>query len=150
MAAEFIFPFPPINVALSNLNIVGSGSGSTAPDQSNIIKASESFDLSVQVDFKPAGNVFLDLLLSVPLTIETSFQIEGFGTSTEANLSGVPVPTTGFPAAVYMYTPKFTGTAAGAGLVPGVYNAAVVVTIKWGVTPIAFGFVSDVVFQVYG
>jgi hypothetical protein len=131
---------------LSNLAVGGTGAGSANPDNTSIIKASETFSMSVQVDFAPAGNVFLDLLLGVPLTVETSFQVEGFGTSTEANLAGIPANTT---SGNYTYTPTFTGTATGAGLSPGVYQVAVVVTIKWGATPIAFGFVSDKFFQIY-
>jgi len=141
MAAEFLFSFPTLTVAFSNLAVVGTGAGDPT-----IIQANESFDMSVDVVFAPAGTP-LDVFLSAPLTIETSFQVEGFGnTTTEANLSGTLLPTA---SGTYTYKPTFTGNPTGAGLLPGVYSVAVAVTLKFGALPLALGFVSETFFQVY-
>jgi hypothetical protein len=146
MPAEILFPFPPTNVKLSDLRIAGAGAGSDpGTDQPNIIKSTETFNLSVKVEFDPATSPFVQFLMGLGLTVEVGFQIEGFGTSSEVNLGPATITTT---AGNFIYTPTFTGSAAGV-LTPGVYEAAAVVTIKGGGIPLAFGFVSEIFFQVY-
>jgi hypothetical protein len=131
---------------LSDLKIAGAGAGSDpSSDQPNIIKATESFNLSVKVEFDPASSPFVQFLMGLGLTVEAAFHIEGYGTSSEVNLGPATVTTT---SSNFVYTPTFTGSASGV-LTPGVYQAAVVVTIKGGGIPLAFGFVSEIFFQVY-
>lgn len=138
-------PLPPVNVDICNLTIEGAGGGSPY-----IIKDDEEMKLSLDVRFY--GGKLVDLLMCVGLEISIDFAIEGFGTATEVNLMAPSVKT---KKGTFEYTPMLVlPSAASAGLVPGVYKAAAVMTVKpcapcADLGPVAFGYITDVVFQVY-
>ena len=136
-------PLPPVNVDIWNLNVEGAGGGSPY-----IIKTDEDVTFSMAVKFY--GGSLVDLLMCVGVELKVDFAIEGFGTATEVNLAAPPVKTS---KGEYVYTPTLTLPNA-AGLVPGVYKAAATLTVKPctpcdDLGPVAFGYISDVVFQVY-
>lgn len=137
-------PLPPVNVKLWNLKIEGAGTGSPY-----IIKDDEDFSLSIDLHF--FGGKLVDLLMCVGLEISIEFAIEGFGTATEINLTAPSVKT---EKGKFYYTPTLNTNAASVGLTPGVYKAAAVMTVKpcapcADLGPVAFGYITDVVFQVY-
>ena len=143
---ELLFPLSPVDFALSNLKIVGAGSGSDpATNNPEIIKSTESYSLSVDVEIQPSSSPLVQFLMTLGLKVEATFAIEGFDTATEANLGPVSVATT---AGVVNYTPTFI---AAGGLAPGVYKAAAAVTIynPAGTIPLGLGYIADIVFQVY-
>lgn len=138
-------PLPPVVVKIWNLNIEGKGGGSPY-----IIKDDEAFSLSLDVKFE--GGPLVDLLLCTGLDIAIEFAIEGFGTATEVNLAA-PVVTTSKGQDTYRPTLNLASPAS-VGLTPGVYKTAAVMTVKptgccADIGPVAFGYITDVVFQVY-
>lgn len=140
-------PTIPVEVELWGLDV----SGNPASGSPYIIKDDEAMSLSMKVKF--GGGTLTDLLMCVGIKIDVTFAIEGFGTAAEINL-GAPTVTT--ENGVYEYTPKLMlpGGPKSVGLVPGVYKAAAAMTVKPAspcadVGPFAFGYLSDVVFQVY-
>jgi hypothetical protein len=139
---EIFVPLGPVDIALSNLQAKGQGQ---APGQ--IIKSSEAFDLSIDVEFQPNPSPFVDFLMSVGLTLEVTFVIEGYGTATEKSLGPVSIKTTD---SVYKYTPTLNAASpATEGVTPGYYKLAALLTIKGGAIPLAVGSIGEVVFQVY-
>lgn len=136
-------PMPPVNVDIWKLDVQGAGGGSPY-----VIKTDENVTFSVAVKFY--GGSLVDLLMCVGLELKVDFAIEGFGTATETNLAAPPVKTA---KGEFVYTPTLSLPNA-AGLKPGVYKAAATLTVKPctpcdEIGPVAFGYISDVVFQVY-
>lgn len=141
---EIFVPLGPVDIALSNLAVAGKGQ---APAQ--VIKSNEAFDLSLDVEFQPNPSPFVDFLMSVGLTLEVTFVIEGYGTATEKQLVATSITTTGAPL-TYKYTPTFNSASpATEGIAPGYYKLAALLTIKGGGIPLAVGSIGEVVFQVY-
>ncbi len=139
-------PLPPVEVELWHLDVRGAGGGSPY-----IIRDNEEFSLSVDLRF--SGGALVDLLMCVGLAIDVEFAIEGFGKAPEVNLSA---PTVITEKGKYEYQPTLTipGGPAAEGLKPGVYKAVAMMTVKAAgqcadVGPVVFGYISDVVFQVY-
>ena len=138
-------PLPPVNLDIWELNVAGAGGGSPY-----IIKQDEAMSLSLKTRF--SGGTLVDLLMCVGVEISVEFAIEGFGTATEINLTAPSVKT---QHGQYEYMPTLNlASPAAAGLVPGVYKAAAIVTVKpctpcSDLGPVAFGYITDVVFQVY-
>ncbi|MFP4007696.1 MAG: hypothetical protein ACLFV6_06765 [Spirulinaceae cyanobacterium] len=137
-------PVPPVNMEISNLKVAGK-----VADQSQyIVAANESFDLSI--DLKFSGGSLADLLVCVGLDIEVTYALEGFGPASEVNLTAPAIKT---QKGQWEYTIPYSGTAAMAGLTPGFYKVAALVTVKCPKDccgePLAFGYISPVVFQVY-
>ncbi len=143
MPSEVLIPLGPLNVNLTNLQVVGAG-----PSPVTIIKSNEDFKLSLQVEFTPSPAPFTDFLMGVGLSVEASFEIEGFGPLPEIAVDATPVKTT---VGTYVYTPTFKGAQgpAASGLTPGAYEAAAVMTIKGGGIPLAIGYIGEIMFQVY-
>ena len=136
-------PLPPVNVDIWNLNVAGDGGGSPY-----IIKTDEYVTFSMDVKF--SGGSLVDLLMCVGVELKVDFAIEGFGTATEVNLLAPSIITT---KGRYVYSPTLKLPNA-ADLKPGVYKAAATLTVKPNTPcdqlgPVAFGYISDVVFQVY-
>lgn len=138
-------PLPPVNLDIWELNVEGAGGGSPY-----IIKQDEAMTLSLKTRF--SGGTLVDLLMCVGVEISVDFAIEGFGAATEVNLTAPPVKT---EHGRYEYMPMLNlASPTAAGLVPGVYKAAAIVTVKpctpcEALGPVAFGYITDVVFQVY-
>lgn len=138
-------PLPPVNLDIWELNVEGAGGGSPY-----IIKQDEEMTLSLKTRF--SGGTLVDLLMCVGVEVSVEFAIEGFGTATEVNLTAPSVKT---KHGRYDYMPTLTlASPAAAGLTPGVYKAAAIVTVKpctpcEELGPVAFGYITDVVFQVY-
>jgi hypothetical protein len=87
----------------------------------------------------------------IGIDLEVTFAIEGFGTAAEVNLQAAPITT---ECGKKSYTAKYAGMSPEmAGLTPGFYKVAALLTVKSpscsGLGPVAFGYISDVVFQVY-
>ncbi len=139
-----LVPLPPVMVALSNLKVAGKGGASPY-----IIKSDEAFDLTVDIDW--SGGTLADLILYIGVDIDVTFAIEGFGTAAEVNLEAAPITS---ECSKKHYTAKYAGMSPeAAGLTPGFYKVAALLTVKSpscsGLGPVAFGYISDVVFQVY-
>ncbi|MEM9216789.1 MAG: hypothetical protein AAGD25_20870 [Cyanobacteria bacterium P01_F01_bin.150] len=138
-------PLPPVNLDIWELNVAGAGGGSPY-----IIKQDEAMTLSLKTRF--SGGSLVDLLMCVGVEISVEFAIEGFGTATEVNLTAPAIKT---QYGQYDYMPMLSiPSPATAGLTPGVYKAAAIVTVKpctpcADLGPVAFGYITDVVFQVY-
>jgi hypothetical protein len=137
-------PLPPVIVKLSDLKVTGKGAESPY-----IIKSDEAFDLTVDIDW--SGGTLVDLILYIGVDVEVTFAIEGFGTAAEVNLPAAPITT---ECRKRQYTAKYAGMSPeAAGLTPGFYKMAALLTVKSpecsGLGPVAFGYISDVVFQVY-
>ncbi len=137
-------PLPPVLVCLSNLTFKGAGSGSPY-----IIKANEAFTISVDVEF--SGGTLTDLLMYIGMAIDVTYAIEGIGDAPEVNLSA---PTVTTMAGTKKYTITYSAPSpAAVGLKPGFYEAAGLLSVNSpaasGLGPVAFGYIADVVFQVY-
>ena len=138
-------PLPPVNLDICDLDVAGAGGGSPY-----IIKDDEAMTLSLKATF--SGGTLVDFLMCVGVEVSVEFAIEGFGTATEINLTAPPVKT---ERGVFEYTPQLVlASPAAAGLTPGVYKVAGIVTVKpcdpcADIGPMAFGYITDVIFQVY-
>lgn len=140
-ATENIIALGPISVGISNLRVKDTAIPAQAE---NVIKAGDSFDLSVDVAFSPCPDPFTNFLLGLGLTIEVLYHVEGFGTAAEKDLGPAVVTKNGTDCS-YTATFNSPGSALGA----GVYKAIAVVTVKGGGIPFAVGFISDVAFHIY-
>ncbi|MGP1383906.1 MAG: hypothetical protein ACTS2F_10130 [Thainema sp.] len=139
-------PLPPVEVCIWDLDIAGTGEGSQY-----IIKDDEAFSMSLKIKFQ--GGRLVDLLMCYGIQADVEFALEGFGTAAEVNLSAPPVMTS---KGVFEYTATLDIPAgpASVNLTPGVYKMAAALTVKpkepcSDIGPVAFGYISDVVFQVY-
>jgi hypothetical protein len=137
-------PIPPVSMEISSLKVAGK----IADESQSIVASNESFDLSL--DLKFSGGSLAHLLVCVGLDIEVTYAIEGFGPASEVNLPAMPIQT---QKDKFDYTITYSGTPAMAGLIPGFYKVAALVTVKCPKNccsePLAFGYISPVVFQVY-
>ncbi|MFP4299710.1 MAG: hypothetical protein ACLFT0_17975 [Spirulinaceae cyanobacterium] len=137
-------PLPPVNMAISNLAVAGK----TLDQSQFIIAEHEAFELSL--DLEITGGSLANLLLCVGLDIEVTYAIEGFGPASEVNLQAMPIKT---QKGQSKYTISYSGTPATAGLTTGFYKVAALVTVKCPQNccgePLAFGYISPVVFQVH-
>lgn len=138
-------PLPPVNVTLTNLKFEGLPDG-----HSSIISSNETYQISVDVEFN--GGSLVDLLMCVGTRIEVNFSLDGFGSAPNKNLIAPQVTTID---GEKKYTITYTGASPAAdGLTEGFYEIAALLTIKGSsacphLKPIAFGYLGEVVFQVY-
>ncbi|MBE9116318.1 hypothetical protein IQ249_10455 [Lusitaniella coriacea LEGE 07157] len=137
-------PLPPVHLELSNLSVMGK----VVDDSLCIIRSSEQFELSLEIKFR--GGSLTDFLLCAGLEIDVTYTIEGFGPASKTNIDAMSVKTI---KGKYEYVALYSGTPAGAGLVPGFYKVAALVTVKCPDAccnePVAFGYITPIVFQVY-
>lgn len=149
-ASEVIqIPCGDFNFWIEKLQVAGlSGHASQY-----IIELDEKFEMYVPITFAYNGqipNPLTRLLLCKGINLNATFAVEGFGTAPEVNLSAETVTT---EKGKYDYVLKYVGTPRQAGLAVGVYKTAAMVTVNaddpCDVGPVGFGYVSDIIFQVY-
>lgn len=135
---------PPVNLDIWKLMVTGASGASPY-----IVKRDEDMTLSLKTRF--SGGTLVDMLMCVGVEISVDFSIEGFSRGTEVSLTA-PVVKTEYGQYEYMPSLNLSSPIA-AGLTPGIYKAAGVVTVKpcascADLGPVAFGYINDVVFQV--
>ncbi len=145
----------PVMFFLSNLRVGGKAGLPTAPTQvapaqsMYIIASGEPFEMSVDIQFNKTP--LTDLILCLGTKVCVDFAIEGFGkTAVETDVE-VCIST---KKDEHKYTLTFSGTPVGAGLTPGFYEMAAIVTV--GPTTHAcsqdifgYGYIGEMRFQVY-
>lgn len=143
-AAEVIrIPFPFITIELSHLLVTAGYPGSPF-----IIEEDEEFKMSLNLKFSQSS--FTNLLMCLGMPIDVTFAVEGFGKAEERNLQAQTIKT---EEDKFEYTPTLISTPKEQGLGSGVYKVAAVVSVNSPPVcdkgPLAFGYISDTIFQVY-
>lgn len=140
----------PVWFSLTNLRVSGTNANPAAPAQSKyIIAESETFNVSVDIEFNKTPLSSLLMCLGTRLSVDFSF--EGFGKkAAEVDLTKSILTAKG----VYSYTLTYTGVPMKDGLTAGLYEIAAVVDIgpvenKCQTPVFGHGYIAEVLLEVY-